>query len=266
MHTSTMRDTTIPNRATKLSLICVSLYLILLLLFYVTGGKANLRILLAPETGNLSEWLLPMLLPLIGLFAGIVAKGQEARRTLTLRNGKLLTASLGITIAVIQLVYQLIAFSVIGSYKPRLTPLELCTYQQRELATNILIYASDHNLILPDIEELRKGAERKQFHCTVRKALTPGSIGYNHFMIHRNLEEKNLSYPHRLIVTADCLSADGYLRKREDMDDRRHFLDPPRGELFWEWPPYLQKRGFVVGYLDGHVEVKQAGEKVRLKP
>ena len=130
-----------------------------------------------------------------------------------------------------------------------------CQRNQRQIAIAVLIYAQDHNEVLPDAATVwstikltsaqsSNTALLQGYSSVLRcpESKRTNGYGFNREASNLSLGDKRMSDPTLLLLTADGGDSQNLLTKFDDIDVNRH------------------DKQFVSSYLDGHVEMKSAAK------
>ena len=201
--------------------------------------------------GNIPSFLYNLLFPLPGFILGICALISIRRNMSTITGEKF--AIFGILISILVITPNIMSIQTDLPYSDPSTA--HCMSKQRQLLYAIEIYAQDHDYRMPtSFNDL--GGEIQQYHCPELTNSTLRGIGYNGLL--RNIKLSNILAPEATLTTADSREQSGIITDTRQIDTTRH-SHHIKG-YFWRYP-----RGYIVSYLDGHVEIKKSSDKVTLK-
>lgn len=195
---------------------------------------------------------------LVGLFIGIYAY------TLTKQRQAFVTmqpwAILGMSLSTVMVAFGLSIISSSGYTINEITQTGICLSRQRELVVTIEMYSDDHHGKLPhSLDDLKSYFPDRPsiFECPEKRA----QYGYGYNSYAAGKKDDAIPDFKSFILTADGGNSQHLLTQRSDIDDRRHKKDnaPFNRDL-------RSPRGFVVGYLDGHVAFLPTGASIQLHP
>jgi hypothetical protein len=135
-------------------------------------------------------------------------------------------------------------------YNARHSRTNSCKGYQRMIAIYTLMYAQDHEDLLPKSWE-EVGIEPRWRICPGTKRYFHQSGGYGMNAALRGASLESVQDPAATLLTADAVRITSYLRTPEEIDYSRHgkYRDPAA----------------IVTYLDGHLDTLHPGARVRLR-
>ncbi|MHB9025277.1 MAG: DUF4190 domain-containing protein [Armatimonadota bacterium] len=195
---------------------------------------------------------------LVGLILGIVAlsqiKSSEGRMTGSgLATGGIITSSVALVLIPIIAVMAAIMFPVFAKAREKARQ-TTCLSNQRQIATSILMFAQDHDGILPDATTWTTsmaasyGVTGKVWDCpTTSNAGTESNPDYGFNALLSGIELGKIADPATTLLTAET-NAGNLINSAADLDNLRH------------------NNGSIVSYVDGHVAWIGVDEPVKLQP
>lgn len=179
---------------------------------------------------------------LLPLAFGIIALVQIGNNQGALRGRGMAIAGLVLSIffPIVTMIMAAIYFPVFSQAREKARETS-CMSNQKQITQAALMYAVENEEMIPDAATLWQSVPPKVLRCSNADMNNAYSYGYNVMLTGKGLGQ--IRDATTTILCADNKSSTGLIRSQADIDAR-----------------HKGKRGFIAGYMDGHVELVMSGQ------